>query len=401
MNEGLDLAVVLPEVGEKPSKPYRTSPYTVQQYCALPYAQRRRVDAACDAGLAYTTYADETSDKPYTVGRRTTCLPPSSSLSTMFLADVSPAGLLELATPEVAEQTSPEDDLPNRSSSSAESAALDGPACAYPGHGPDFNALAAATTQAAVPTHPAAPLALPGTVYQTTDYDQFHLLPENRPVDPAHVRKLVAQIGARNLLHTQPLDVTADLGIIDGQHRLAAARELGLPVYYKIGEQLSGADITALNVARKNWQGADYLHYWTVKGRTDYVALTAFMQRHPTLSFSNAKMMLGVTNKGAAEEFRLGHWKAGEAYKAEQVASLVERITAEVRTFKQSAHTGFVAALHHCVTSVDGFDAKELMRTILNQPLSLVPCAGHKQWLEMLGKLYNYRKNAENHLRFE
>jgi hypothetical protein len=246
----------------------------------------------------------------------------------------------------------------------------------------------------------AAPVALDGTVYQTTNYDLFHLLPENRVVDLTHVRKLVAMITQSNLLHIKPLDVTADLGIIDGQHRLAAARELGLPVYYKIGQQLSEADITTLNVAQKNWQGPDYLHYWTVKGRTDYVALTAFRKRHPSLSFSNAKMMLGATNKGSAEEFRAGIWKAGEAYKAEQVAELIERIAAEVPTFKQPNHSGFVAAVHHCVTSINGFDAKEFMRSILLQPRALVPCAGLKQFLQMFQDIYNYRKAEANRLRF-
>ncbi len=245
----------------------------------------------------------------------------------------------------------------------------------------------------------AAPVALDGTVYQTSDYDLFHLLPENRPVDPGHVRKLVAMITQSNLLHVKPLDVTADLGVIDGQHRLAAARELGLPVYYKIGQQLSEADITTLNVAQKNWQGTDYLHFWTVKGRTDYVALTAFRQRHPTLSFSNAKMMLSGSTNNRAEEFRAGRWKAGEAYKAEQVAVLIERIAAET-SFKQAAHTGFVAAVYHCVANVEGFDPKEFMHKILGNPRALVTCASHKQYLELFQEIYNYRTNQENRVRF-
>jgi hypothetical protein len=244
-----------------------------------------------------------------------------------------------------------------------------------------------------------APIALDGTVYQTSDYALFHLLPENRPVDVNHVRKLVAMITQSNLLHIKPLDVTADMGPARGQHRLAAARELGLPVYYKIGQQLSEADITTLNVAQKNWQGPDYLHFWTVKGRTDYVALTAFRQRHPTLSFSNAKMMLGGSPNNRAEEFRNGQWKAGEAYKAEQVAVLIERIAAET-SFKQAAHTGFVAAVYHCVANVEGFDSKEFLHKILKQPRTLVPCASHKQYLEMFDQIYNYQTRVENRVRF-
>ena len=252
----------------------------------------------------------------------------------------------------------------------------------------------------AAPTLTAAPVALPDVTYQTSDYDQFHLLPENRVVDRQHVRKLVVMIGENNLLRERPLVVTADLGIIDGQHRLEAARELGLPVYYKIGQQLSEADITTLNVAQKNWGGTDYLHYWKVKGNPAYQALTAFMQRHPTLSFSNAKMMLGGSSNNRAEEFRTGRWRAGEPDKAEQVAELVERIAKET-PFKHSAHTGFVAALYYCVANVEGFDPKELMRKILGNPRALVPCASHKQWLEMLSDIYNYRTNGENRVRFE
>lgn len=252
----------------------------------------------------------------------------------------------------------------------------------------------------ATPAPTAAPVALDGTVYQTTNYDLFHLLPENRPVDMTHVRKLVTMITQSNLLHVKPLDVTATMGVIDGQHRLAAARELGLPVYYKIGQQLSEADITTLNVAQKNWQGPDYLHYWTVKGRTDYVALTKFWQRHPSLSFSNAKMMLGGSANNRANEFRAGTWKASEAaYKGEQAAILVERVAAET-PFKQAMHTGFVAAVYHCIAYVEGFDSKVFLDKILKQPRTLVPCASHKQYLAMFEEIYNYQTRVENRVRF-
>ena len=71
MNDSLDSTLVLLTDSEKPSKQYRTSPYTVREYTALPYAQRRAVDADCDAhaGLVYTTH-DHPSTHRYTVGSR-------------------------------------------------------------------------------------------------------------------------------------------------------------------------------------------------------------------------------------------------------------------------------------------------------------------------------------------
>jgi len=432
MNEGLDAALVLDTEGGKPSKQYRTSPYTVRDYCGLPYAQRVAVDAACDAraGIQRTAYADDTSVQPYTVGRATqkvkgaqpapfksaqqaqlpsTTSQPITAMSTAT-AYVHPApspALHTLNTPEGIDHNAAHPDSLATYATPADQEATHGDFAFTPAglpEGAPLAALADAVDLASTPPAPPAPVAHPGTVYETTNYDLFHLLPENRPVDKAHVRKLMAFITERNLLRVQPLEVTADMGLIDGQHRLAAARELGLPVYYKIGEQLREEDITALNMARKNWQATDYLHMWTMKRKPAYVAFTDFRQRHPRISFSNAKILLsGGTGGSNAEEFRRGLWDGADdadVALADEVAALVERIADEVPTFKQAFHTGFVGALYHCATRVEGFDAKELMRTILAQPLSLLPCASHKQWLQMLGSIYNYRKNEGNRIRF-
>jgi hypothetical protein len=75
---------------------------------------------------------------------------------------------------------------------------------------------------------------------------------------------------------------------------------------------------------------------------------------------------------------------------------LIERIAAEVPTFKQPNHSGFVAAVHYCVTSLEGFDAKEFMRSILLQPRALVPCASYKQFLQMFQEVYNCCKAEMN-----
>lgn len=534
--------MVLPS-GKKPSVQYRTSAYTVAEYCALPYAQRLAEDAACNeaAGLAFTTYDDETSEKPYTVGRATrkvksaqpaqlpsTTSQPSSPMTTAT-AYVHPApspALHFLNTPELIEhdeahpdnertsavpvgQQEPSVELrsalepgtalievspnlgntdignairntvlydlaaivsryvtltPNEEGTEwthwgpsplvggdTHSFAVNTDAGTYkcftsgrsgrvvdfvmfmeelseaeavewletnyptgfqqPAHesksalvesaAPDFASLAEATAEAAQPVAPAAPVAVDGTIYHTTDYDIFKKIAKNRVVSDFSVRRLVAAIQRKNLLHVRPIDVTTDMEVIDGQHRLLAARELGVPVYYKIGQQLSAEDIAILNAAQKNWAPTDYLHSWAVEGLPAYVTLKDFMDRHPIISFSNAKLMLGTTTKHDVDGFRKGEWQVADTYRAERVAEMVEAIAAEVKTFKQPTHTGFVSALFYCVTSVGGFDSKEMLRTIRRQPLSLVPCASHKQWLLMLGTIYNWSKRTANQLRFE
>lgn len=237
------------------------------------------------------------------------------------------------------------------------------------------------------------------TIYQTTDYDQFKFLPANRPVDPKHVRSLKALIAENNQLQAEPLDVSPNMEVLDGQHRLTAARELGLPVFFRYSDQRPEDALKTMNRARKNWEGVDWLHHYTALGLPSYVALTAFRERHPRLSFSNAKMMLSGTAHNSAPEFRAGLWEKQDETRAELVAELVERIAGET-PFRSAMHTGFVAAVYHCVANVEGFDPKEFMRKILQQPRALVACASHKQYLAMFSDIYNYRTAEANRVRF-
>jgi hypothetical protein len=96
--------------------------------------------------------------------------------------------------------------------------------------GSEFAALAELTADTTPPSV-LPPVAVESAIYKTTDYDIFKTLAENRPISVKQVGKLVREIQRKNMLHIKPIDVTADMEVVDGQHRLAAARELGVPIY--------------------------------------------------------------------------------------------------------------------------------------------------------------------------
>ncbi|RZL15657.1 MAG: hypothetical protein EOO62_03395 [Hymenobacter sp.] len=109
-------------------------------------------------------------------------------------------------------------------------------------------------------------------------------------------------------------------------------------------------------------------------------------------------MVSGSADPGA-DEFRAGTWQAGDISKGEDTAKLVERISTET-SFPQAASTRFVAALYHCVVNVEGFQAAQFLHKVLQNPRLLVPCATHKQYLELLSEIYNYKTAQENRVRF-
>tara|TARA_Y100000296_G_scaffold45092_1_gene51713 strand:+ start:192 stop:926 length:735 start_codon:yes stop_codon:yes gene_type:complete len=103
------------------------------------------------------------------------------------------------------------------------------------------------------------------TPEKTRDYDKFKLFESNAPVKRKHVQDIMTNITTLgNFLEKKPIFVTEDFYVLDGQHRLAAARELGIDIYYIVYKDLDESHIAALNVAVRNWAPDNYIHFHAV-----------------------------------------------------------------------------------------------------------------------------------------
>ena len=99
-------------------------------------------------------------------------------------------------------------------------------------------------------------------INKTKNYEMFKFREDNRlKIDQSHVNKLINSIQSRNLLDMRPIIVNSDYEILDGQHRLLAAKNLGVEIYYEIEEKLEHKDIILMNVA-KSWAVCDYMNYF-------------------------------------------------------------------------------------------------------------------------------------------
>jgi hypothetical protein len=90
-------------------------------------------------------------------------------------------------------------------------------------------------------------------------------------VRSAHVKKLKESIviDPRTILFA-PILVNEKYQVIDGQHRLEAIKQLGLPVYF-IRHKGLGLDIVQkLNSNAKQWQPIDYARAYEQKGNKNY-----------------------------------------------------------------------------------------------------------------------------------
>ena len=85
-------------------------------------------------------------------------------------------------------------------------------------------------------------------IQKTKDYEMFKFRDDNRPLSQPHLKALIDSIKSKNLLEMRPIQVNAQFEVIDGQHRIAAAKALGVDIYYQVEESLNPEDIIRLNI---------------------------------------------------------------------------------------------------------------------------------------------------------
>jgi hypothetical protein len=162
-------------------------------------------------------------------------------------------------------------------------------------------------------------------IYATGDYDLFGLVGGNRQVNHGHVAHLISSIAKKNMLKDNPILVNEKYEIIDGQHRVHAARALGVPIYFKIVSGTALAEVQLLNAHNKPWELRDYLDSYIALNNRDYIELDEFCSTYE-LSISMGIMLLSDFTSRPKELLRLfrdGDFKVANKEKAVEFADRI------------------------------------------------------------------------------
>lgn len=139
----------------------------------------------------------------------------------------------------------------------------------------------------------------------TYNYARFKFLPNNRPINKLHLKRLIEGMRCKNLLHSYPILVTADDYVHDGQHRLLAARANKLPVFFRVIKNLPIEDIITAAMNSEKWNMNDFLHFHISHGKASYVRLQRILDTHPNISLPLALRVL-CDHKEAQQRFKKG-----------------------------------------------------------------------------------------------
>ena len=108
-------------------------------------------------------------------------------------------------------------------------------------------------------------------LHETRDYGMFRFYSGNRAVNPNKVQSLLESFNERH--YPVPIIVDQQMRVLDGQHRLAAARAGGFPVFFlKLAEDVTPTQvIRQLNADQKAYNLPDHLKLYVEDGRKQYI----------------------------------------------------------------------------------------------------------------------------------
>lgn len=239
-------------------------------------------------------------------------------------------------------------------------------------------------------------------IYETKNYKEFKFVPQNRKTVAMHVAKLCESIKKKNLIKDFPIIVNKEMEILDGQNRLQALEQLGLPVYYRFALDMGISDISLVNTVSKKWALDDYLHQYTSQGHSDYLKFKDFMDwagiKSPN---STLKIIKGTkfnilktsSENGSAlggdsgYSFKSGNFKYpdDDSYARKTVINLK---TLASYTERKDPYDRALVTAYDTITKDKNFDFDRLTSKLPQYPIGVYKDAN--SLIDILEKAYNY-----------
>jgi hypothetical protein len=225
----------------------------------------------------------------------------------------------------------------------------------------------------------------------TRNYDLF-FFSGNRPVVLESGKRRLLRKSMQRYGYIQGFPVlcrreNGRLIVLDGQHRLTIAKELGLPVSYTVDcERDTPIEVHQINNTQKCWEPRDYVEVHAAAGKQDYKDILEFADRHG-MPVAISAAILG--DHGGGNNIRRsiadGSFKVRSRGSADRVANLFRELTKISRVVKSHLLIGALFA----ICQVEGMDDQRIIRGANRSPESLVKYGSKEAYLTMLEDLYN------------
>lgn len=235
----------------------------------------------------------------------------------------------------------------------------------------------------------------------TSKYDLFVSYEHQRKIHPAHVAKLAGSMNTFGFLPSKPLQAyrrDGKLHLLDGHHRLNAAKQLGIPVFYVIESEQSEKTVGPENMTVLKWDNRDFVGLFAGKGNEHYEVLAKYHNMGFPVKQA-ASLLIGESahSGNVNKSIAAGTFKVKTTWYCDTIAAIWAKSDGVRRVVDACPFiTGrtFIEAMS-MLLRVDQFDPDLLAKKILNNPMMVKKCADRLQALSMLEDVYNFRSQTK------
>jgi hypothetical protein len=244
------------------------------------------------------------------------------------------------------------------------------------------------------------------TVKETKNYTIFQKHAHNRELTEGNVLKIMRSLQVKNLLEYRPILVDAKMRIIDGQHRLEAAKRLDIPVYYQMQEELIPSDIIQFNDKSKPWAREDYLNFWCTEGNVQYIKLKNFMDKNK-ISLSTSLAVLGLSSgttahkrgnpTGRSSEFKEGKFVFPSAHEEVNSINILHRsqeiidyINPKIEGYHRYIHGPAFRRALYVFLSIKAVEHDVFMDKLAHRMDLVRPCSRITDYVHIFKMIYNW-----------
>jgi ParB-like nuclease domain len=237
----------------------------------------------------------------------------------------------------------------------------------------------------------------------TQNLGMFKLHNVNREVDSPRVKRITESM-KKDGLKLVPIIVNSNFVVVDGQHRVTAAKEAGKGIYYIVDNTIPNTTKGIFEAARKfnqnmkEWGKKDYIHGFSEQGNKSYKTLEEFSKEFPMFSLTERIMLLqnSGTRHVDKQDFADGKFIVGDMDKAKEWANnLLQLKPYFEKGYNKSV---FVRTLLTIMEKKPDFKFEEFLHKVKLRPSSIFMCGDKKSYAEMIEDIYNYKRRTDEKL---
>lgn len=237
------------------------------------------------------------------------------------------------------------------------------------------------------------------------DYVRFRLLPDNREINTrsAKYKNLVESIRQYGFDPGHPIKVRREgnfFYVIEGQHRLYAAKELGIEFAYVITNLQ--IPITVINAAVNTWKTDDYGNAFSKADNDaakDYQYIMGWATRLKLGSNTIAAVYVGNVSLCGPESdrWRSGNYRIKTPAAGDRACLTMERVCDIDKRFRKASWLTAIFAMQQ----LDDIDDDRFLSGIQRAGPSMVPATVSVLIFDQLERIYNYGRKAKRPVAFE